>query len=59
MVGVVGCRLFLFEKKRIYMCAQFGLAVCFNARLGFWRDTRKVASPWISVTSFALLSYFY
>ena len=46
-------------KKRIYNVAQFGLAVCFDARLGFWRDTGKVASPWISVTSFALLSYFY
>ena len=45
MADVVGSRLFLFEKREYISVAQFGLAVCFNARLGFLEeDTEKVAS---------------
>ena len=39
MVDVVGCRLFLFEKREYISVAQFGLAVRFNSGLGFWRDS--------------------
>ena len=72
MVDVVGCRLFLFEKREYISVAQFGLVAYLKTKFesnaksvasrrgwDFRRDTRKVASPWTSVTSFALLSYFY
>ena len=44
------------KKQRINKCAHDW---CHSWLWELWRDTEKVASLWISVTSFALLSYFY
>ena len=42
MVGVVGCRLFLFDKKRIYKCTQFGLVAYLKTK--FESNAKSVAS---------------